>query len=283
MLLVVSALTCVFAADAMAAVTVRRAVVYDQGWITSPSRQRVNLLMDIYRPANTTATLPAAIFIHGGGFKDGSRDNPKAAQFAFALANRGIATASIDYRLSGQGPVLSDRVKPLEKGLPPGDFSRGVVAAVDDTLKAFYFLRRNGSQFGIDIRRIGLVGDSAGAMTADHIAYALDDYGIARPPVRYVASMWGGVIISAPNGTWGASMLDPGEAPLYAAHGDQDQVVPVFFSDQLVQRARAQGVPNEYHRLAGAGHDPPEYFTEPVVGDETSFDRMLDFAVAQSR
>ena len=52
-------------------------------------------------------------------------------------------------------------------------------------------------------------------------------------------------------------------------------------SDTLVARARAQHVPNEYIRMKDAGHDPPRFYTEPVSGDETGFDRLLDFADAQ--
>jgi len=52
----------------------------------------------------------------------------------------------------------------------------------------------------------------------------------------------------------------------------------VALSDQLVERARAQRVPHEYHRIAGGGHGPPRFFTEPVAGDDTAFDRLLAFA-----
>jgi acetyl esterase/lipase len=285
-LFLVPVLACLPAADAMSAVVVRKGIQYGTGRVEAPTAGEVPLLLDLYSPSSTAAApLPAAIVIHGGGFKDGRRDHPKPVRFAQALAAKGIVTASIDYRLLGQRPVVSNTVAPLYRGLPGGDrndFSRGVVAAVDDTLKAIQFLRANGTNLGIDPARIGLVGDSAGAMTADHIAYVLDDYGIARPPIRFAASMWGGILIASRDGSNPASQLDSGEAPLYAAHGDQDTTVPVAFSDQLVARARGQGVPNEYHRLQGAGHDPPQFFTEPVMNGETSFDRMLDFAVAKS-
>jgi acetyl esterase/lipase len=287
-LFLVPVLICIPAADAMSAVVVRRGVVYGTGRVESPSPQTVALRLDLWSPSTTATTpRPFAIFIHGGGFQDGSRDSFKVMPYAQGLANRGIVTAAIDYRLAGQKPVLSDRVKPLMAGMPPNapnDFSLGAVAAIDDTLKAIDFLRANGSKIGIDATRLGLVGDSAGAMTADNVAYVLDDYGIERPPsVRFVASMWGGIIIAPRGGGNPASQLDAGEAPLFAAHGSADQVVPVAFSDDLVSRARGQAVQYEYHRLQGAKHDPPEFFDEPVTGDQTSFDRMLNFAVAKSR
>jgi fermentation-respiration switch protein FrsA (DUF1100 family) len=120
-------------------------------------------------------------------------------------------------------------------------------------------------------------------MTADHIAYVLDDYGITRVPITFVASLWGGIVIASPDGKNAATQLDTGEAPLYAAHGELDRIVPVSLSDQLVARAAEQGVQYEYHRLKGVGHEPEEFYTEPVTNGQTSFDRMLNFAVAKSR
>ena len=197
--------------------------------------------------------------------------------------------ASIDYRLMYLRPVLADTFAPLaghvapRPGFPPdADFSRGVVAAIEDTLAAIRFLRDNAGRLGIDPQRIGLVGGSAGALTSNHIAYVLDDYGIERPSIRFVGSLWGGVLIRSRDGAAKPeSQLETGEAALFAAHGDQDPSLPVSMSDTLVARARAQHVPNEYIRMKDAGHDPPRFYTEPVSGDETGFDRLLDFADAQ--
>jgi acetyl esterase/lipase len=258
-------------------------VQYGTGQVAAPSSQKVPLLLDLYRPAGVKGPLPIAIVIHGGGFKAGSRDESEAFAIAEGLASKGIMVASIDYRLMGQKPVPSFRISPLLKGLPSNDFSRAAVAAVDDTLTAIYFLRHNADTFGIDAGRIGLVGGSAGAMSADHVAYVLDDYGIKQPRIRVVASLWGGVLVASPTGGNSASQLETGEAPLFAAHGDQDDVVPVQMSDDLIARAGAQAVPNEYIRIAGAGHNPQEFFNKPISGNQTGFDRMVDFTVAKLR
>jgi acetyl esterase/lipase len=247
--------------------------------------------LDLYRPADARGPRPAVIFIHGGGFRSGSREDPEAVQIARGLASSGIVTASIDYRLISQRPVLSARLAPLAArvvrppSVPPDpEFPRAAVAAVEDTLTAIRYLHSHSKRLGVDPKRIGLVGGSAGAITSDHIAYVLDDYGIERPDIRFVGSLWGGILLKAPDGgSSPTSQLDANEAPLFAVHGELDPSLPVTMSDDLVARARAKHVPNEYIRIRGAGHDPPRFFTEPVSGNETGLDRLLAFAREQLR
>ncbi len=75
-------------------------------------------------------------------------------------------------------------------------------------------------------------------------------------------------------------MLEAGEAALFAVHGDADPTVPVRLSDELVARAEEVGVPCEYHRIPGGAHgyEGARFFTEPVDGDDTPYDRLLAFA-----
>jgi acetyl esterase/lipase len=271
-------------------VSVRKQVQYGSGPVKVPQPGQAPLLMDVYRPTRAAGPRPAVIFIHGGGFRSGGRGDPEAVHVAHAFARDGMVTASIDYRMIFQKPVLSKSLKPLSARVvpPPGlapdpEFPDAVVAAIEDTLKAVQYLRDHARRLGIDPERIGLVGSSAGAITADHIAYVLDDYGIERPNVSFVGSLWGGILIKSRNGGAAVSQLDKNEAALFAAHGEQDPTLPVQMSDDLVARARAQQVPTEYIRMPGAGHDPPTFFTDPVAGDQTGLERLLGFARTQFR
>lgn len=283
--LLVTLLAFLGAGDSSAAIVVRDGVQYGQARVQAPEIRRA-LLLDLYRPAKRARRpRPVVLLIHGGGFVAGSRKDPRIVRIARALAGRGVVAVSIDYRL-GRKSVPSDRVAPLLGGLPDSDFSRAVVAAVDDTLSAVRFLRRHARRYGIDPARIGLIGSSAGAITADHVAYVLDDYGIARPRIRFVGSLWGGILIGArQERRKAASQLDRREAALFAVHGSRDPTVPVALSDQLIARATAQHVPNEYHRIEGAGHgyEASRFFTSPVSGEDTAFDRLLDFARSRLR
>ena len=73
------------------------------------------LELDLYLPPDRSSVVPVVVFLHGGGWRLGSR---RTAGPAYAgrspspferLAAGGIAVASIDYRLSGEaqlaGPV----------------------------------------------------------------------------------------------------------------------------------------------------------------------------------
>jgi acetyl esterase/lipase len=243
--------------------------------------------MDLYRPkTRSRAARPAVVLIHGGGFRRGSRTNAGLVRTARALAARGIVAASIDYRLRGQNPVPSRRIARLTAALPRQSFFTGVLAAVDDTLTVTRYLERNARRLRVDRRRIGLVGTSAGALTANHVAYTLDDHGIKGPRIRFVGSLWGGIVVPPPKpARGGVNQLERGEAALFAVHGDKDPTAPVALSDQLTARARAQEVRTAYHRIAGGTHGfaGTRFFTRKVAGSQTALDRLVAFARAELR
>jgi acetyl esterase/lipase len=271
------------AAPASARVDVRKGVAYGEARVGAPVAGSVPLLLDLYRPGKRSKVArPVVILIHGGGFRAGSRTDPGIVRVARGLAARGVVVASIDYRLMGQQPVPSRRVAPLAADMPKVPIFSAMTTAVDDTLAAVRYLRDRARKLRIDPRRLGLVGSSAGAITAAHVGYALDDHGVKPPKVRFVASLWGGMFAPAPAalGTVAAAQLERGEADLFAVHGDADRTLPVALDDQLVARARKQRVRNEYHRIAGGGHgyDDSGFFTRAVVGTQTPYDRLLRFA-----
>ena len=56
-----------------------------------------SLLLDLYLPADRSEPVPVVVFVHGGGWKNGSRKSGEKT--AALLTAHGIAVASIDYRL----------------------------------------------------------------------------------------------------------------------------------------------------------------------------------------
>jgi acetyl esterase/lipase len=266
---------------AAAGVRVTEGVVYGQGAVTEPVAGQARLLLDVYRPAaRSRRARPAIVLIHGGGFRGGSRKQPELVRLATGLARRGIVVASIDYRLIPQAPLPSRRVARLAAAAPDVPIFDAMVAAVDDTLTALDWLRRNAARLGIDRRRLGLVGGSAGAITADHVAYTLDDFGVQAPRFRFVGDLWGGIFLKAPRAPRGEAQLERGEAALFCVHGTADNTVPVGLDDALVARARAVGVRAEYHRIDGAGHGfgGTGFFTRDVASGRTPYERLLTFA-----
>ncbi len=95
--------------------------------------------LDLYLPKGQR-DVPVVMFVHGGGFTVGIKD-----QYAFVgevLASNGIATAVINYRLS-------------PKTSYPGH--------VQDVARAFAWLRAHAEEYGVKADRIFVSGHSAGA------------------------------------------------------------------------------------------------------------------------
>lgn len=188
------------AAEPVYPVAVESAIVYGQGQVGAPAPGSKNLLLDLYRPVGAEAAgerSPALVIIHGGGFTGGSRTQAELVTIARALAARGFVAVSIDYRLAPDAPVPSTRVAsilgPATAGTSGADLAQrtAAVAAIDDGLTAVDWLQANANRFNIDPAQIGLLGGSAGAITAVHLGYILDDYGIAANPFSFVVDLWG--------------------------------------------------------------------------------------------
>jgi acetyl esterase/lipase len=95
------------------------------------------VLMDLHLPAKTDGPVPVILFVHGGGWEGGSKDNPMAGR----MVGRGYAVASINYRLS------QEAVFP---------------AQLHDCKAAVRWLRAHAKEYNLDGNRIGVWGDSAG-------------------------------------------------------------------------------------------------------------------------
>jgi acetyl esterase/lipase len=103
----------------------------------------VELLGDLYLPKDAKAS-PVLVAVHGGGWVQGMRG--VFQYWGPYLAARGIATFSISYRLAAK-----------QKTFPE---------AVQDVLAGVQFIRGKAANYGIDPKRIGLLGASAGAHLA---------------------------------------------------------------------------------------------------------------------
>lgn len=96
------------------------------------------LLLDVYYHKEIDKPEPLVIWIHGGGWRKGSKDRPRAA---VELLGHGFAVASINYRLS-------------DRALFP--------AQIMDCKAAVRWLKHRSDKFNIDSGRVGVWGASAG-------------------------------------------------------------------------------------------------------------------------
>src|SRR5437764_15369465 len=55
--------------------------------------------LDLYVPANADKALPLVVYVHGGGWEAGAKDDP-TVNIALPLLGKGYAVAAVNYRLS---------------------------------------------------------------------------------------------------------------------------------------------------------------------------------------
>lgn len=111
-----------------------------------------SLFLDLYLPGDEFANRPGIVFIHGGGWRSGSK-NQFRRQAAY-FASKGYVGICITYRLSGEA------VFP---------------AAVEDCKCAVRWLRAHAEEYDVDSGRIAAAGGSAGGHLASMLG-VLDGY-----------------------------------------------------------------------------------------------------------
>ena len=121
----------------------------EKRWLAGPAGP---LRAWVYTPAGAPMGLLAGlVYFHGGGFVAGSLETHDGICRSLANAS-GCRLVSVDYRL---GP---------EARFP---------AAVEDACAATRWILAHGAELGIDTRRLGVCGDSAGGTLAAVVAQTL--------------------------------------------------------------------------------------------------------------
>lgn len=98
--------------------------------------------LDVWRARNIFTAAPLVIFVHGGGWSRGSKDNATGRWKAVHYPEQGYAFASINYRLVPSVTVEQE---------------------AQDVANALKALFDRAQALGIDKRRVVLMGHSAGA------------------------------------------------------------------------------------------------------------------------
>lgn len=121
----------------------------------------VNLTLDVYIPPGAASTdkFPFILFVHGGGFTAGDKLSASEALTKFAEA--GYVGASIDYRLDSSIDANITDPCAVDSSLT----QKAVYMSVQDAKAAMRYLVANAGKYNIDISRIFMDGNSAGAIT----------------------------------------------------------------------------------------------------------------------
>lgn len=124
-------------------------------------------------PARTKGAAPLVVFIHGGGWKRGDKDNATGAAKVTHLLDQGYAVASVDYRLVPTATVEEQAT---------------------DVAHALSWLVGHAAALGVDGGRIVLMGHSAGAHLAALVGTDMryfGDAGLAPGAVRGIVLLDG--------------------------------------------------------------------------------------------
>jgi acetyl esterase/lipase len=234
-----------------------------------------SLLLDLYLPKDRAKPVPLVIWIHGGGWSQGSKERPGLS----AVVKSGMALASINYRLSQQA------IFP---------------AQLYDCKAAVRFLRAHAADFQINPDKIAVAGESAGGHLAallgttgreaategdegnptisSQVSAVVDFYG----PTDLVAAdftvptatpiddprmiMMRMALTSALLGGDPATKVDEAHfaspiyhisattCPFFIAHGDKDTLVPVEQSTTFDAALKKAGIESDLVIVPGKNH-----------------------------
>lgn len=177
-----------------------------------------SLDLDAYFPAFDSQTnRPLVIYVHGGGFSGGERDEPGIQEFCRKLARRGYVAASMSYRLTRKGTATG-----FGCDCPAVDKLNTFHQSVEDVQDATFFMIQNLAKMGIDPQKIILSGSSAGAEAVLNAAYQPPYcYGLDSGPVSYagVISMAGAIPDTS-------RIFKESAVPSLLFHGTCDNLVP---------------------------------------------------------
>lgn len=228
-------------------------------------RDTCELFMDVYDPARGSQTSidgkkkPAIIFMFGGGFIGGTRDNPSYNKWFRQMTDAGYRVISIDYRLGlkGSNKVGIAQVNAIDKAIH---------MAVEDLFSATNFILENAEQLGVEPDNIVISGSSAGAISVMQAEYEVSNNtswaSVLPQGFNYAGVMsFAGAILSRE----GKVDYKKSPAPTLMLHGTADKLVEYkqikilhlgfFGSGALVERFKKYGLNYNMYHFIGYGHE----------------------------
>ncbi len=133
-----------------------------------------DLSLDVYMPTKVKyEKAPVLFFIHGGAWIIGSRlsiNNTRFHTSVNELRDKGYAVIAPDYTLAEQG-------------------NSPFPACIEDVKDAIAWTYANGDSIGLNMNKVGILGESAGAHIAMMVAF--DEEYITQYPFDYLVDVYG--------------------------------------------------------------------------------------------
>ena len=243
----------------------QNATITPDGTYMFVQRDTCDLYMDVYDPAPGSQTSidgknkPTIIFMFGGGFIGGTRDNPSYHKWFRQMTDAGYRIISIDYRLGlkGSNKVGIAQVNAIDKAIH---------MVVEDLFSATNFILENAEQLGVEPDNIVISGSSAGAISAMQAEYEISNrtsWASALPQgFDYAGVMsFAGAILSRE----GKVDFKNNPAPILMLHGTADKLVEYkqikvfnlgfFGGGTLVERFKKYGLNYNMYHFIDYGHE----------------------------
>lgn len=164
------------------------------------------LTLNVWTPTARTGPFPVMVWIHGGGFNNGS--GTAALYDGANLAKRGVVVVTINYRLGRLGffdhPALAAE---RAAGEPGGNYG------LMDMVRALRWVQDNAAAFGGDAGNVTLFGESAGGAAVTRLMISPEARGLFhRAVVQSGLGRDTGVPLDRPSAIGGPSLQDRGAA-----------------------------------------------------------------------
>ena len=231
--------------------------------ITYQTASGMDLNLDVYRPTRATGPLPTVLFFHGGGYRLAAKKESSVLSL-MPYVQMGWNAINVEYR-------------PSNVALAP--------AAIEDARCAVRWAMQNAKEYNIDVTKIVVTGQSAGAQlalmaglapvsagfdrncpSADplNVAAVVNWYGITDftplvdDPAKGYAVTWIG---NQPSYKQVAAHVSPithatraGLPPVITIHGDADPTVPYDQATRLTEVLKKAGGQVEFVTIPGGRH-----------------------------
>ena len=164
------------------------------------------LELNIYRYSDEIR--PVVLFVHGGGFKGGSHNDPFIQHFCDTLSSTGVHVISMSYRLTMKGKSFHCDQSSTAKVKAFSDCG-------DDILDALAMINDSARTWALDTSNIILAGSSAGAEAALHLAFNRNESHRFKALISMAGAMTDTTLITSEN-----------VIPTLLFHGSCDPLVP---------------------------------------------------------
>jgi acetyl esterase/lipase len=235
----------------------RTTVTHPNITVDTPSGFRP-LHLDLHLPPAADGPSPVVLWIHGGGWREGTRlELPESIvpfDFHGRLVARGYAVADVDYRLALEAPYPAQLL---------------------DVHAAIRWLRQHAERLSLDPARFAALGESAGG----HLAAMAGLLGEGDTAIQAVVNWYGAadltgfgapddpstsaaILLGGPIGErldfarWASPVyrVHPDSPPFLNMHGTADEIVPFEQSVRLTEALRAHGVRCDLYPVEEADH-----------------------------